>query len=186
MYILFNFIKGWALYAESLGEEMGLYEDDYELMGRYGSEIFRACRLVVDSGLHHFNWTRDRAIEFMLNYTAYSEQSITTEVDRYLTWPGQACGYKIGELKIKELRAKAQKDLGSKFDIKDFHSIILKDGALPLDILTKNVNQWIDETKRGSSVTAAPCISKASTNSRHLNLLMGAVTMCLLFKFRVF
>uniref|UniRef100_K1PYE7 Uncharacterized protein n=1 Tax=Magallana gigas TaxID=29159 RepID=K1PYE7_MAGGI len=179
-------LQGWALYAESLGEEMGLYEDDYELMGRYGSEIFRACRLVVDTGLHHFNWTRDRAIEFMLNYTAYSEQSITTEVDRYLTWPGQACGYKIGELKIKELRAKAQKDLGSKFDIKDFHSIILKDGALPLDILTKNVNQWIDETKRASSVTAAPCISKASTNSRHLNLLVGAVTMCFLFKFRVF
>eukprot|EP00105_Crassostrea_gigas_P009338 XP_011424246.1 PREDICTED: uncharacterized protein LOC105326090 [Crassostrea gigas] len=180
------YLEGWALYAESLGEEMGLYEDDYELMGRYGSEIFRACRLVVDTGLHHFNWTRDRAIEFMLNYTAYSEQSITTEVDRYLTWPGQACGYKIGELKIKELRAKAQKDLGSKFDIKDFHSIILKDGALPLDILTKNVNQWIDETKRASSVTAAPCISKASTNSRHLNLLVGAVTMCFLFKFRVF
>lgn len=180
------YVEGWALYAESLGEEMGLYEDDYELMGRYGSEIFRACRLVVDTGLHHFNWTRDRAIEFMLNYTAYSEQSITTEVDRYLTWPGQACGYKIGELKIKELRAKAQKDLGSKFDIKDFHSIILKDGALPLDILTKNVNQWIDETKRGSSVTAAPCISKASTYSRHLNLLMGAVMMCFLFKFRVF
>ncbi|XP_052706640.1 uncharacterized protein LOC128182062 isoform X1 [Crassostrea angulata] len=180
------YLEGWALYAESLGEEMGLYEDDYELMGRYGSEIFRACRLVVDTGLHHFNWTRNRAIEFMLNYTAYSEQSITTEVDRYLTWPGQACGYKIGELKIKELRAKAQKDLGSKFDIKDFHSIILKDGALPLDILTKNVNQWIDETKRASSVTAAPCISKASTNSRHLNLLVGAVTMCFLFKFRVF
>ncbi|XP_011424246.3 uncharacterized protein [Magallana gigas] len=180
------YLEGWALYAESLGEEMGLYEDDYELMGRYGSEIFRACRLVVDTGLHHFNWTRDRAIEFMLNYTAYSEQSITTEVDRYLTWPGQACGYKIGELKIKELRAKAQKDLGSKFDIKDFHSIILKDGALPLDILTKNINQWIDETKRASSVTAAPCISKASTYSRHLNLLVGAVTMCFLFKFRVF
>nr|XP_011424246.2 uncharacterized protein LOC105326090 isoform X1 [Crassostrea gigas]XP_034328349.1 uncharacterized protein LOC105326090 isoform X1 [Crassostrea gigas]XP_034328350.1 uncharacterized protein LOC105326090 isoform X1 [Crassostrea gigas]XP_034328351.1 uncharacterized protein LOC105326090 isoform X1 [Crassostrea gigas]XP_034328352.1 uncharacterized protein LOC105326090 isoform X1 [Crassostrea gigas] len=180
------YLEGWALYAESLGEEMGLYEDDYELMGRYGSEIFRACRLVVDTGLHHFNWTRDMAIEFMLNYTAYSEQSISTEVDRYLTWPGQACGYKIGELKIKELRAKAQKDLGSKFDIKDFHSIILKDGALPLDILTKNVNQWIDETKRASSVTAAPCISKASTNSRHLNLLVGAVTMCFLFKFRVF
>lgn len=180
------YVEGWALYAESLGEEMGLYEDDYELMGRYGSEIFRACRLVVDTGLHHFNWTRDRAIEFMLNYTAYSEQSITTEVDRYLTWPGQACGYKIGELKIKELRAKAQKDLGSKFDIKDFHFIILKDGALPLDILTKNVNQWIDETKRASSVTAAPCISKASTYSRHLNLLMGAVLMCFLFKFRVF
>lgn len=180
------YVEGWALYAESLGEEMGLYEDDYELMGRYGSEIFRACRLVVDTGLHHFNWTRDRAIEFMLNYTAYSEQSITTEVDRYLTWPGQACGYKIGELKIKELRAKAQKNLGSKFDIKDFHSIILKDGALPLDILTKNVNQWIDETKRASSVTASPCISKASTNSRHLNLLMGAVMMCFLFKFRVF
>lgn len=176
------YVEGWALYAESLGEEMGLYEDDYELMGRYGSEIFRACRLVVDTGLHHFNWTRDKAIEFMLNYTAYSEGEITTEVDRYLTWPGQACGYKIGELKIKELRAKAQKDLGSKFDIRDFHSIILKDGALPLNILTQNVNQWIDETKRASSVTAAACISKASTSNRHLYLLMSAFMMCFLFK----
>nr|XP_022343173.1 uncharacterized protein LOC111136546 isoform X1 [Crassostrea virginica] len=165
------YLEGWALYAEYLGEEMNLYEDDYEQMGRYGSEIFRACRLVVDTGLHHFNWTRRRAIDFMLNYTAYSEREITTEVDRYLTWPGQACAYKIGELKIKELRAKAQNELGSKFDIRDFHSIVLKDGALPLNILEKNVNQWISETKRSSTVTVKPCTSVGSMNNAGFRLL---------------
>ncbi|XP_056004539.1 uncharacterized protein LOC125659545 isoform X2 [Ostrea edulis] len=166
------FVEGWALYTEALGEEMELYKTDYDMMGRYGSEIFRACRLVVDTGLHYFNWTKEQAVEYMLNYTAYSEAFIRTEVDRYLTLPGQACAYKIGELKIMELRMKAQEELGSKFDIKDFHSVVLKDGALPLNILEKNVNQWITETKSKHTETKKPCTSAGTTRDAGFKLIL--------------
>ncbi|XP_048747201.2 uncharacterized protein LOC125659546 [Ostrea edulis] len=176
------FVEGWALYAESLGEEMELYKTDYDMMGRYGSEIFRACRLVVDTGLHYFNWTRERAVEYMLNYTAYSENKITTEVDRYLTWPGQACAYKIGELKIRELRIKAQDELGSKFDIKDFHSVVLKDGALPLNVLEKNVNRWITETKSKPTETGKPCTSTGTTREAGFKLVL-IISVCVLLRF---
>ncbi|XP_061194163.1 uncharacterized protein LOC133202364 [Saccostrea echinata] len=177
------YVEGWALYAESLGEEMNVYKTDNDLMGRYGSEIFRACRLVVDTGLHYFNWTRQRAIDYMLNYTAYSENSITTEIDRYLTWPGQACAYKIGELKIKELRERAKNALGSKFDIRDFHSIVLKDGALPLNILEKNVDQWIAETKNKPSKTTNQCTSEGSTKTANLKMLPTIFILLLLKSF---
>nr|XP_034328357.1 uncharacterized protein LOC105326099 [Crassostrea gigas] len=157
-----SYVEGWGLYAEYLGEEMKLYKTDYDLMGRYGFEIFRACRLVVDTGLHYYNWTREKAIEYMLNYTAFSEEMIAIEIDRYITWPGQACAYKIGELKIKELRKKAEDKLGTKFDIREFHATVLKAGYLPLHILEKNVNQWILETKNKAAETATKCASNGA------------------------
>lgn len=156
------YVEGWALYAESLGEEMNLYKNDYELIGRYGSEIFRACRLVVDTGLHYYNWTREHAIEFMLNYTAYSRDDMTTEINRYITWPGQACAYKIGELKIRELRNKAEQELGSKFDVKDFHSVVLRNGAMPLTTLEEIVNNWIQEVKSQRNTNSKTCINGAT------------------------
>ncbi|KAJ8310600.1 hypothetical protein KUTeg_012465 [Tegillarca granosa] len=102
------YVEGWGLYAEYLGEELGLYKDDYEMIGRYSFEMTRACRLVVDTGIHYFNWTRDKAIDYMMDYTILSRELISKDVDRYITWPGQACAYKIGELKIKEMRQKAK------------------------------------------------------------------------------
>ncbi|XP_061194160.1 uncharacterized protein LOC133202362 isoform X2 [Saccostrea echinata] len=166
------YIEGWALYAEFLGEEMNLYKTDYDLMGRYRSEIFSAARLVVDTGLHYFNWTRIQALQYMLNHTSADENMLATEIDRYITWPGQACAYKIGELKIKELRTKAQDQLGTKFDIKDFHSTILKDGALPLRILEKNVNLWIAETKNKPTETKEQCTSSSSFPDTNLKLFL--------------
>lgn len=171
------YIEGWALYAESLGEEMKIYQDDYELMGRYGSEIFRACRLVVDTGLHHFNWTRERAIEYMLNYTAYDIDSIRIEIDRYITWPGQACAYKIGELKIKELRRKAEQELGNRFNIKDFHSVVLKDGSMSLTMLERFVNNWIETVKRTPVNPHNDCINGVSSNVLHSSALLLVVVL---------
>lgn len=140
--------EGWALYSEYLGVEMGLYADDYEMLGRYSGEILRACRLVVDTGLHYYGWERQRAIDYMMNYTAYSRESTEIEVDRYVTWPGQACAYKLGELKMKDLRHRAETQLGSRFDIKKFHSVLLVNGAVPMSILDTLVNEWIEDTLR--------------------------------------
>ncbi|KAK6179310.1 hypothetical protein SNE40_011700 [Patella caerulea] len=137
------YLEGWGLYAEYLGEELGLYDNDYILMGRYGSEMFRACRLVVDTGLHYFNWTRDQAVDYMLERTASSRTDLEHEVDRYMTWPGQACAYKIGELKIKELRERARQAFGSSFDVKEFHSIVLENGPVPLHVLEMLIDNWI-------------------------------------------
>ncbi|WAR28597.1 hypothetical protein MAR_014301, partial [Mya arenaria] len=144
---------GWGLYSESLGEKdyLDVYDDEYELMGRYSYEIFRACRLVVDTGLHYFNWTRDDAIEYVLNYTSLSRSSTETEIDRYITLPGQATAYKIGEIKIKELRKRAIDELGSLFDIQDFHSIFLDFGAAPLSVVERLVEQWIKNVKESDS-----------------------------------
>ncbi|KAK3606639.1 hypothetical protein CHS0354_011391 [Potamilus streckersoni] len=141
------YIEGWGLYAEYLGEEMGIYLDEYEMMGRYSLEILRACRLVVDTGLHYFSWTRERALDYMLNYTAFSKNNLEEEIDRYITWPGQACAYKIGEMKILELRARAEKELKYLFDIRDFHTILLTNGAMPLAVMETAVNDWIEEVK---------------------------------------
>jgi uncharacterized protein (DUF885 family) len=135
--------EGWALYSERLGIEMGLYEDPYDDFGRLLYEMWRACRLVVDPGMHALGWTREQAIQFMLDNTALSELNITTEVDRYIAWPGQAVSYKIGELKIRELRAKAENELGAKFDIREFHDVVLGAGAIPLNVLERRVNEWI-------------------------------------------
>jgi len=137
------FVEGWGLYSESLGYETGLYEDLYQLYGALTFEMWRACRLVVDTGIHDKKWTREEAVAFMKKYTANSDQDINSEIDRYISWPGQALAYKIGELKIKELRKKSENTLGDKFDIKAFHDTILKNGAIPLPLLEKIVDDWI-------------------------------------------
>jgi uncharacterized protein (DUF885 family) len=141
---LYNaYVEGWALYAESLGEDLGLYKDPYSKFGRLNGEIHRACRLVVDTGMHALGWTRDRAIAYMKANTSLSETFIVAEIDRYIVWPGQALGYKLGELKIKALRARAAKALGAGFDIRKFHNALIDDGPLPLDLLEQRIDAWI-------------------------------------------
>ncbi len=135
--------EGWALYCEWLGEEAGMYETLYTRFGKLTYEMWRACRLVVDVGLHAKNWTRDQAVEFLASNTALSLHEVNTEIDRYIGWPAQALSYKMGELKIRELRSKAEQVLGDKFDIRDFHDVILKHGAVPLFLLEELVVDWI-------------------------------------------
>ena len=137
------YIEGWALYAERLGLEMGFYKDPYNNFGRLTYEMWRAVRLVVDTGMHYFGWSRQRAIDYMASNTALALHNCTTEIDRYIAWPGQALGYKIGELKIRELRAKAERSMGERFDIREFHDVVLRSGAVPLSILTTNVEAYI-------------------------------------------
>ncbi len=138
------FVEGWALYAERLGLEAGFYEDPYSDFGRLTMEIWRACRLVVDTGIHYFGWSREQAIAYMTENSALSEHNIRSEVDRYISWPGQALAYKIGELKIRELRRLAEERLGERFDIRAFHDMILGSGAVPLDVLEANARAWLD------------------------------------------
>jgi uncharacterized protein (DUF885 family) len=136
--------EGWALYTESLGKELGLYTDPYQYFGSLSEEMHRAIRLVVDVGMHTKGWTREQAIQFSLDNEAESEADITAEIERYMAIPGQALGYKIGQMKIIEIRKRAESKLGSKFNIKYFHDEVLKDGCLPLDIFEKKMNAWID------------------------------------------
>ncbi|MDB4848328.1 DUF885 domain-containing protein [Gammaproteobacteria bacterium] len=140
------FVEGWGLYSEELGEFMNLYDDPYDKFGQLTYDMWRAIRLVVDTGIHYKNWSRQDAIDLFLENTAKSKLDIENEVDRYIAWPGQALAYKIGQLKILELRNKAEKKLGDKYDIKDFHHEVLKRGSLPLDILEFYINEWIDES----------------------------------------
>lgn len=138
------FVEGWALYAERLGIEMGLFKDPYDDFGRLLYEMWRATRLVVDTGIHAFGWPREKAIEYMLKNTALSEINIANEVDRYIGWPGQACGYKIGEIEIRAMRAKAEAALGRNFEIRDFHDAVLLGGPLPIESLKRRVDAWIE------------------------------------------
>lgn len=143
------FTEGWGLYAESLGKPLGVYDDPYDYFGYLQNELWRAIRLVVDTGLHSKHWTRGQVIKYMLDNSAESETQATAEAERYMAIPGQALAYKIGELKIQSLRAKAEKALGPKFDIRQFHAEVLKDGAVPLDILEGKIDRWIAATLEG-------------------------------------
>jgi len=138
------FVEGWALYSESLGEELGLYKDPYSKFGQLSYEMWRAVRLVVDTGMHSMGWTRDQAIQFFKDNTGKTDQDITVEVDRYIVWPGQALAYKLGQLKIRQLRTEAEKKLGAKFDVRKFHDAVLENGAVPLNVLEAQMKRWID------------------------------------------
>ena len=141
--------EGWGLYTEYLGEEMGLYDTPEKMMGRLSYEMWRACRLVVDTGMHAKGWTKAQAIQYMTENSALSAANIEAEVNRYISWPGQALGYKIGEIKLRELRTKAQDRLGAKFDLRRFHDAVLAQGAVPLDVLQAAIDRWIEsEAKR--------------------------------------
>ncbi|HEX2860003.1 MAG TPA: DUF885 domain-containing protein, partial [Lacunisphaera sp.] len=141
------FVEGWGLYSESLGEEMGFYTDPYAKFGQLTYEMWRAVRLVVDTGMHALGWSRQQAIDFFRDNAGKSEHDITVEIDRYIVWPGQALAYKLGELKIKELRAYAMKELGANFDVRLFHDEVLKNGAVPLSVLESHIREWVEGKK---------------------------------------
>jgi uncharacterized protein (DUF885 family) len=142
-----GYIEGWALYGEQLGKEVGFYQDPVSDWGRLKSERFRAVRLVVDTGIHSKGWTRDQVVDFFRKSGALDEPEIQTETDRYIAWPAQALSYKIGQLKFVELRERARKELGPKFDIRTFHDEMLNGGVLPLDLLDARTNYWIQAQK---------------------------------------
>jgi uncharacterized protein (DUF885 family) len=137
------YTEGWGLYAEELGKEIGFYKDPGSDYGRLRSELFRALRLVVDTGIHDMGWSRDQVVQYMRDSHAVDEPTIQAETDRYISGPGQACSYKLGQLKIRSLRERAREQLGTRFDIKAFHDEILSGGALPLDVLDARVDRWI-------------------------------------------
>jgi uncharacterized protein (DUF885 family) len=146
------YTEGWALYAETLGPDLHMYETPYEMYGYWQGQIFRAARLVVDTGIHAKGWSREQAIDYMVSAGADpSRDFIASEVDRYIAWPGQALGYKVGQLKILELRELAQKELGAKFDIRDFHDVVLRNGTIPLDTLETQVREWIAQSRKSDS-----------------------------------
>jgi len=146
-YYISAYGEGWGLYSEYLGEEMGMYTTPYEMFGRYTYEMWRACRLVVDTGMHYKGWTREQALQYLAGNTALSIHEVTTEIDRYIGWPGQALSYKVGEIKIKALRRSAEEALGKKFNIGDFHATILLNGSVPLTILEKQVEAYVEGAK---------------------------------------
>jgi uncharacterized protein (DUF885 family) len=139
--------EGWALYTEFLGSEMGIYTTPYEEFGKLTYEMWRACRLVVDTGIHAMGWSRQEVVDYMMMNTALSEHEVNTETDRYIAWPGQAISYKIGELKIREMRKKAEQELGSEFDIREFHEIILEQGTVTMPILERRIAAYLKQSK---------------------------------------
>ncbi len=141
------FVEGWGLYSERLGIEMGLYDTPAKQMGRLSYEMWRATRLVVDTGIHAKGWSKRQAVDFMLDNTALTPANVDAEVNRYITWPGQALAYKVGELKIRELRSRAEEVLGSKFDLRSFHDAVLENGAVPLNVLEEHIDRWIAERR---------------------------------------
>jgi uncharacterized protein (DUF885 family) len=145
-----GYVEGWALYAEQLGKEVGFYQDPVSDYGRLSSELFRAVRLVVDTGLHSEGWSRDQVVEFFRKYQPVDEPTIQAETDRYIAWPAQALSYKLGQLKFRELRERARRELGPKFDIRNFHDEMLNGGVLPLDLLDARTNSWIQQQKTAS------------------------------------
>jgi uncharacterized protein (DUF885 family) len=145
------YAEGWALYAESIGRELGLFTDPYQWYGRLSDEMLRAMRLVVDTGLHAKGWSREQAIRYMLDNSSMAESDVVAEVERYIVWPGQALGYKVGQLRISAMRARAERELGARFDVRDFHDQVLKDGALPLDVLEAKLDRWIAATRAGAA-----------------------------------
>jgi uncharacterized protein (DUF885 family) len=156
------YVEGWALYAESLGYEMGFYKDPYSRFGALSAEMLRACRLVVDTGLHALGWTREQAIRYLADNSGVNEDVATAEIDRYIVWPGQALGYKIGELKIRALRAKAKAALGERFDLRRFHNALLDDGALPLTVLEARIDEWIARERAARPKSASTHAGKAT------------------------
>jgi uncharacterized protein (DUF885 family) len=145
------FVEGWGLYAEQLGKDVGFYQDPYSDLGRLEGDIWRAVRLVVDTGVHSQHWTRQQMVDFFHEHTAVPEAEVQAETDRYIAWPAQALGYKIGQLKILELRSKAKQALGDRFDLKGFHDQVIDSGALPLDLLEQRIDSWIAQQKSKSS-----------------------------------
>jgi uncharacterized protein (DUF885 family) len=138
------FEEGWALYAEGLGAEIGGYRDPDQMFGRLNFEMWRACRLVVDTGLHVQGWSRERAVEYVLAQTAFTRLDVEAEIDRYIAWPGQALAYKMGELAIREIRARAEQRLEGRFDLRRFHDALLAEGALPIEVLKRRMDRWIE------------------------------------------
>jgi uncharacterized protein (DUF885 family) len=144
-----GFGEGWGLYTEYLGEEMGIYRTPYERFGKLSYEMWRAARLVIDTGIHSQNWTRNRAIAYLADHTALSTREVETEVDRYISWPGQALAYKLGEMTIRKQRARAEKELGSKFDIRKFHDVTLALGSVPLPVFEERITAFIADDGQG-------------------------------------
>ncbi|XP_069104489.1 uncharacterized protein [Argopecten irradians] len=166
------YIEGWALYSEYLGEEMGLYNNSYDLFGRYVFEMFRASRLVVDTGIHAYGWSRDYAVDYVVNFTGLARETLLRDVNQFIAWPGHACAYKIGELKIKELRKSSEKRLGSLFNVKEFHDVILRIGPVSLGVLQGIVDDWVTETL----LLAASAATVATPSSLYQTFIICLVT----------
>ncbi len=145
------FVEGWGLYAESLGSDLDMYKDPYSKYGQLTYEMWRAIRLVLDTGIHSMGWTRQQSIDYFKENSSKTEHDIAVEVDRYIVWPGQATAYKIGQMKIKELRQDAKKELGDRFDVRDFHDVVLRNGAVPLDVLQAQINEWVSSKRKQAS-----------------------------------
>jgi uncharacterized protein (DUF885 family) len=146
------YTEGWALYSERLGKEVGFFQDPYSYYGHLQDDMLRAIRLVVDTGLHYKHWTRQQVVDYFHQHSAQDEPNVQSETDRYIAWPGQALGYKIGQLQILKLRQYAREQLGDKFSIRDFHDQVIDAGALPMDVLETRIHSWVEKSKASASI----------------------------------